>query len=176
MCFFDLQSYFRFCYIDDEACSEDDMKKKLCSNLMKCLWFDGFSRSVRIRENALDEITVHIGNNINELTTQPFSDNEEQALSDFKIEANQSVICMIGLHRSDESNLSEADRSLRQSLSNFIYNHDGTIHPPIPVFSQINPRILINSSSTLYCQREIILLKKMPFLILQYENVLKRHV
>ena len=45
---------------------------------------------------------------------------------------------MINLHHADERLLCEPDRLLKISLRDFIYD-DGKRHPPIPVFSQINP-------------------------------------
>ena len=130
-----LASYFRFCYVGNEACDEAQMKRELDPDLMKCHWFDGFSRRVHIRENALHEVTVHVEQNITELNAHPQPLTDEQ---DFRLEMNRSVLRMINLHHADERLLCEPDRLLKISLRDFIYD-DGKRHPPIPVFSQINP-------------------------------------
>lgn len=119
----------------NEACDEAQMKRELDPDLMKCHWFDGFSRRVHIRENALHEVTVHVEQNITELNAHPQPLTDEQ---EFRLEMNRSVLRMINLHHTDERLLCEPDRLLKNSLRDFIYD-DGKRHPPIPVFSQINP-------------------------------------
>ena len=133
---FTLKDYFRFFRIDKHTQCKYTMSSNLDpDNIDRCLWYDGFSRQVRLRKGAIPHARSYVQSYLQQQQSIDAPTDDQL----FSMKIHRSILNMLRIFSTNDDDLSSCEFTYKEEFhDNFIYDNKGA-PLPIIVFSKVNP-------------------------------------